>query len=119
MDEFSRKRSSHAPIFGLVFHHIIYAKEPLKDKKWDASQNKLKNMWDKKTVQNPGSQIETQMKNYAKLTKGDTVFTLDTGYWLISPNREGGYAWARIRSDGKIFSTLHFSFLRKLSITFS
>ena len=76
-------------------------KEPLKDNKWDASQNTIKNMLDKRTVQNPGNKIENLMKEYAKLTKGGTVSTLETGYWMISPNRNGGYAWARIQSDGE------------------
>lgn len=58
-------------------------------------------MLSKRTVENSNDEIKTQMKLYATLTKGDSVFTLDQGFWLISPCRDGGYAWARTKSDGE------------------
>ena len=62
-------------------------------------------MREKTSVRNQSNQIGVQMKLYARLTKGDTVFELDQGYWLICNKRCGGagsYAWCRIKSDGKL-----------------
>ena len=61
-------------------------------------------MREKTTVRNQSNQIDVQMKLYAKLTKGDTEFELEKGYWMISNQRSGGYAWCRIESDGKFYT---------------
>ena len=60
-------------------------------------------MREKVNVRNQSNQIDVQMKLYAELTKGNTVFELKTGYWMICNKRNGGegcYAWCRIKSDG-------------------
>ena len=61
-------------------------------------------MREKTSVRNQSNQIDVQMKLYAKLTKGDTVFELEQGYWMISNNRSRGLAWTRILSDGEFFT---------------
>ena len=56
----------------------------------------------KHSVGNRKNQINEQLKNYARLTKGDTSYELDEGYWCISNKRYGGFAWCRIKSDGSL-----------------
>ena len=46
-------------------------------------------------------EIEAQMKLYADLTKGNTVSTLETGYWMITNAVKDGYAWCRAKSNGE------------------
>ena len=54
-----------------------------------------------RVVQNQNKLIDSQLKLYAELTKGGTVFELPIGYWLISSSKDGRYAWCRAKSDGK------------------
>ena len=68
--------------------------------KYDASENKLKKIRQKCSLKFQNNEIEAQLKKYATLTKGDTVYELDEGYWMISNERSGGFAWCRIKSDG-------------------
>ena len=56
---------------------------------------------DRVLVKNRNEEIGTQMELYAELTKGNTVFELEIGYWLISDSEDGGLAWHRARSNGK------------------
>jgi len=73
---------------------------PKYENEYDATENKLKKISQKCSIKFQNSEIVAQIKNYAKLTKGDTVHVLEQGYWMISNKRSGGFAWCRIKSDG-------------------
>ena len=88
---------------------IYFTINPYYDRNYDAGMNQVKRAIDKGEME-PGKLCVGKLKTWltcipAELKRlgmihGDNQMKRLNGYWLISPDRNGGYAYAKVCSNG-------------------